>query len=104
MADNNGIINGNNGENVQNQEKTGVQKAIGAIQRGWNRFSTSNGGRWAIRCGKVALVGLGLKAAYDQGKKSVKPTTVYVTPIEENQEENQTEENPVEEGAEQPVA
>jgi hypothetical protein len=62
-------------------------------------FSTSKGGRWAIRGAKVALIGLGLKTAYDKGKASVKPTTIYVTPTEESEpttDENQEETKPVE--------
>lgn len=91
----------NNGEN--GTEKTNVQKALDKIQRGWSKFSTSKGGRWAIRCGKIALVGLGLKTAYDQGKKSVKPTTVYVTPIEEGPTNEETKEEETEIGTEQPA-
>lgn len=91
-----------NGEQTVNQEKPAV-KAFSAIQRGWNKFSTSKGGRWAIRCGKIALVGLGLKTAYDQGKKSVKPTTVYVTPIEEGPTNEETKEEETEVGTEQPA-
>lgn len=80
------IINGtnggnNNGNNGGQPEKT-KENALAKIQRGWHRFSTSKGGRWALRVGKAGLVGLGLKTAYDYGKKSVKPMMVYVTPAE----------------------
>lgn len=90
----------NNGEN--GTEKTNVQKALDKVQRGWNRFSTSKGGRWAIRIAKGALIGIGLKAAYDQGKKSVEPTVVMVQPVQEEEtpaEEPATEEEPVAEEA-----
>ena len=76
----------------KNQEKEGfVTKAVSKVKRGWDRFSTSTGGRWAIRGGKLLLVGLGVYKAYDYGKKSVKPTIVLATPIEEKTEEEPTE-------------
>lgn len=91
---------GNEGGNAA--EKTGIQKALDKVQRGWMRFSTSKGGRWAIRGTKAILIGIGLKTAYDAGVKSVKPTVVMVTPVEEEALPETTEEPaeaPVEETA-----
>ena len=82
-----------NGGNVR-------EKALAKIQRRWFRFSTSKGGRWAIRIGKAGLIGLGLKAAYDYGKKSAEPTVVTVTPITP-EPETQNLETPAEEATTQ---
>lgn len=102
---NNGGNQGNNGGNGGNPaEKTGIQKALDKVQHGWMKFSTSKGGRWAIRGTKCILIGLGLKTAYDAGKKSVKPEMVLVTPVTEEEEPTQTEEpteEPVEEKADE---
>lgn len=84
------------GNNVNNgTEKTGLQKAMDHVQRGWTRFSTSKGGRWAIRGTKALIIGLGIKTAYDYGRKSVKPEMVLVTPVEQEPEETKPEEEPV---------
>lgn len=92
MANNNELMNGQNGNNPGNgQPKEGL---IQKVQRGWNTFSTTKGGRWAIRGAKGLLIGLGLYKAYDAGKKSVKPTLVYVrdeTTATEETTETETE-------------
>lgn len=85
--------NGDNGTN-KGTEKTGLQKALDHVYNGWNKFSTSKGGRWAIRGTKAVLIGLGLKTAYDAGRKSVKPEMVLVAPVEEEPMEETTEEEP----------
>lgn len=100
--ENNGIVmNGQNGNNPgsNGQQKEGL---IQKVQRGWNTFSTTKGGRWAIRGAKGLLIGLGLYKAYDAGKKSVKPTLVYVrdeTTATEETTEPETETNNQEETA-----
>lgn len=86
--------NGNNGDqenNGGNAQKTGIKKALDHVQRGWLRFSTSKGGRWAVRTTKVALVGLGLAKAYDMGRKSVKPQMILVEPASEPEAEPETQ-------------
>ena len=93
MENNNiAVTNGTNGT-----EKTGLQKALDHVQRGWTRFSTSKGGRWAIRGTKALIIGLGIKTAYDAGKKSVKPEVIMVTPVEQEpaEETKPEEEEPV---------
>lgn len=93
--------NGNNGDQENNGEtaqKTGIKKALDHVQRGWLRFSTSKGGRWAIRTSKAALIGFGMYKAYDMGKKSVKPQMILVEPAESEPEvepETQAETEPV---------
>lgn len=88
----------NKGTNNGTTEKTGVQKAMDRVQRGWTKFSTSTGGRWAIRGTKALLIGLGLKTAYEAGQRSVKPEVIMVTPVEpEPETAPEPEEKPVEE-------
>lgn len=101
MDNNNGLMNGQNGNNPgsNGQQKEGL---IQKVQRGWNTFSTTKGGRWAIRGAKGLMIGLGLYKAYDAGKRSVKPTLVYVrdeTTATEESTEPETETNNQEETA-----
>lgn len=104
-------------ENTQEQVLTVVEteeepkgifkKAFNKIQKGYTRFRTSTGGRWAIRGGKAILIGLSLYESYKYGKNSAKPVAVYVSdpkdPTDENAEADEDEvieEEPVEEAAE----
>lgn len=98
--------NGNNGE-ITKVEKTenGENKVnwFDKARNGWIRFKTGKVTRWAYRGAKAGLCGLGLFTAYNAGKKSVKPTTVYVdinsgaTVEEPEPEQNENEETADEE-------
>ena len=57
---------------------------------------STKSGRAVIRIAKGSAVGLGLYGAYRAGKRSVRPTVVTVTPIEQEPVEEETE-APVEE-------
>lgn len=84
---------GTTGNNGDGQEQKGFfKKGADMAVRGWNRFSTSKGGRWAIRCLKGAAIGFGLYEAYNAGKKSVKPTMIMVDPVKEEEQPETTEE------------
>ena len=86
---------------TKTEEKTGLQKAMDHIQRGWDKFSGSKVGRWTKRIVRVGIFAAGVKYAYDKGKASVKPEVILATPVEPDtetpQEEPKTEETPVEE-------
>lgn len=85
----------NNGEK-ENQKKGLLQKGLDKVYNGWNTFRTSKGGRWAIRGTKLILIGLGMKTAYDAGKKSVKPEMILVEPVTEEPEQPAETEEPAE--------
>ena len=95
---NNGIKVANGGNNGTNGTAVPVKEPMKVrIQKRWDAFRLSKGGRWAIRGGKTVLAGLGLYGAYKAGQHSVKPVTVY---IEHGVNEETKEEEP--ETAEQP--
>ena len=86
------------GTNGKKENQKGLlQKGLDKAQRGWDKFRTSTGGRWAIRGTKLILIGLGLKTAYDAGKKSVKPELVLVSPMTEEPEQPEETAEPAEE-------
>ena len=58
---------------------------------------STKSGRAVIRITKGAAVGLGLYGAYRAGKKSVRPTVVTVTPIEQEEPVEEEKEVLVEE-------
>ena len=89
---------GTQGTNGEKENQKGLlQKGLDKAQRGWDKFRTSKGGRWAIRGTKLVLIGLGLKTAYDAGKKSVKPEMILVEPVTEEPEQPAETEEPAEE-------
>jgi hypothetical protein len=72
------------------------------IHSGWHEFRSTTGGRWCVRIGKGLAGGAALFGAYNLGKKSVKPVTVYVTPMaSEDKTEEPVDETPTERAEEE---
>ena len=94
--DNNGLQDNGNPEGGKETKPSIAQR----ISSKWHSFRSTTGGRWAIRITKGVAGGAALLGAYNLGKKSVQPVTVYVTPVEEPKAEEPTEETPTEKSEE----
>lgn len=94
-------LNGQNGQNDVNgttsPAKEGFFKRVGkGIRKGYDRFRYSKAGRIIVPTVKALTVVGAVYESYQLGKKSVKPTTVYIQPVNEA-EETPKEEAPAEE-------
>lgn len=80
MANNQNLPKANdNGGAQDTPQKESVFKRTGdAAFRKWQQFKTSKAGRWVLRIAKGAAVGGLCYFSYEEGKKTAKPTVVYV--------------------------